>query len=245
MKAAALFSVIAAGFVLALAQVLGTLSGLAGAIIVGLADGALVYPLFRLFGVEWRHWWIPSATAVVASCVGTFVGVLGMAGTGGWHWLGPLGAALTGLEIAFVGKGKSRICELCRRHLGGAMAFECPRCGLLVCEQRCWRFDSCRCRLCADQAVPVFPHEPRWWDEHFGERASSGKCQLCLSEGSSIDLRNCPRCGRSQCRECWDYANGQCGHCGWVTADLPAALKRYMFPEKSSRPSTTGKSEVR
>jgi hypothetical protein len=230
MKPAAVFSVVAVGFLLALAQALGAIAGAGPAILTGAADGFLVFPLLRLFGIQWRQWLVPLITSVVATALGTFVGSLGTQEPLSWQGLSPLCAAAACLALALVGKRRARVCQLCRQPLGNTLAFECPRCGLLVCERKCWRFDSCRCRLCADQAVPVFPAEARWWDEHFGARVPSGKCQLCLGGGS--DLRACPECGRLQCRDCWDYANGQCGHCGWLLADLPPVLKRYMFAEQ-------------
>jgi hypothetical protein len=230
MKPAVLVSVIATGFLLALAQSLGAMAGPVPALAAGVGDGLLVFALFRLFGVEWEQWLVPLLTSVLASAAGTFVGALGVSEPLSWQGISPLCAAAAALSVAFLGKGRARRCQLCRERLGHTMSFECPRCGLLVCERKCWRFDSCRCRLCADEAVPVFPPETRWWDEHFGPRVTAGKCQLCLSEGA--DLRTCRQCGRLQCRECWDYANGQCGHCGWLLADLPPMLKRYMLPEE-------------
>jgi len=232
MKPATLFSVVAAGFLLALAQTLAAIAGPIPAVLTGAADGFLVFPLFRLFGVEWEQWLVPLVTSVLASALGAFTGSLGTLEASPWLGISPLCAAAASLAVALLGKGRARVCQLCRQPMGKTLAFECPRCGLLVCERKCWRFDSCRCRLCADQAVPIFPAEARWWDQHFGPRAADGKCQLCLSEGS--DLRACPQCGRLQCRDCWDYANGQCGHCGWLLAELPPALKRYMLPGQGS-----------
>ena len=229
MKASGVLSVIAAGFLLALAQTLGTIAGAGLAIVVGAAAGLLVFPLFSLFGVEWDQWLIPTLASVLACSVGLFMGSLGSPKPLSWAGFSPVCAAVTCLATVFLGKRRERICQLCRQRLGTTIAFECPRCGLQVCERKCWRFDSCRCRLCADQAVAVFPTEIGWWDKHFGARVPSGKCQLCLSHDG--DLRACARCGRLQCRECWDYANGQCGHCGWLLAELPPILKRYMFPE--------------
>jgi hypothetical protein len=240
MRPAAILSMIAAGFILALAQTLGTLSGTAPAIIIGVASGVMSLPLFRLFGIASDRLWVPVTTVVLASCVGTLTGSLGVAQAPPWQWLGPACALAACLGVESVKKARSRVCQLCRKRLIGTMVFECPRCGLFVCERKCWRFDSCRCRLCADHAVPVFPYESRWWDECLGSRLSGGKCQLCLSEGSAIDLRACVNCGRPQCRECWDYANGQCGHCGWILPDLPPALKGYMFPEGHSGRRTMG-----
>ena len=67
--------------------------------------------------------------------------------------------------------------QLCSRRIGSALAFQCPRCGLLVCESRCWASEFLRCRLCVQNEVPIFPPEGRWWDKQFGaavftERAS-------------------------------------------------------------------------
>lgn len=242
MRRGEIFSAVASAFVLALIEMLGTVGGPLPAIAAGVADGVLVVFLLRLFGVDSAPLWVPVATATAASCAGLVAGSLGVAQPLSWQWFGPLGAAAVSLGIGAARSGHSRSCQLCRQRLGGAMAFQCPRCGLLVCERKCWRFDSCRCRLCADHAVPVFPAEARWWDAQFGQRMSSGKCQLCLSEGSTVDLRACGGCGRPQCRECWDYANGQCGHCGWILADLPAALKPYMFPDNPSGSRRMGRS---
>jgi hypothetical protein len=230
MKLAAVLGVVAAGFVLTLLQMLGDVSG--NAILAGIAGGCLVLPLFRLFGYVWGRWWVPAVTAGLASCVGTATGSLGAPDLLSWRWLGPACAVCACLGITSFLRIQSRRCQLCRGGLRDVVAFDCPRCGLLVCENKCWRFDSCRCRLCADQGVPVFPADNSWWDEHFGPRASLAKCHLCLTAEATVDLRACPKCSWPQCRECWDFANGQCGHCGWILADLPPALKRYMFPEK-------------
>ncbi len=228
MKPGTLFSVLAAGFVLALIQTLGTLLGTATAITAGVVVGLLVLPLFRLFGTIWDSWWVPISTAVIASCVGTLIGSLGSAEPFSWIWLSPACALCVCGGIESVIRVRARRCQLCRGGLRDEIAFECPRCGLVVCERKCWRSDSCRCRLCADNAVPVFPHETTWWDERFGTRVSAAKCHLCLANDAASDLRACANCSWPQCRECWDYANGQCGHCGWVLADLPPTLKRYM-----------------
>lgn len=233
MKAATFFSVIAAGFALALGQMLGTMTAPWAALVAGGAAGLLVFPLFRLFGIEMERVWLPMATAVGASCVGTAAGSLGAGQRLVWEALAPACALAVCSAILAFRNRRSRMCQLCRRQLGGAMAFQCPRCGLLVCEQKCWRFDSCRCRLCAENAVSVFPREPRWWDQQFGPRLTAGSCQLCLAE-LPADLRACGSCGRPQCRECWDYANGQCGQCGWIVPQLPPALERYMLTESAA-----------
>jgi hypothetical protein len=45
-----------------------------------------------------------------------------------------------------------------------------------------------------------------------------------------VNLRACHKCGRTQCKACWDYGNAQCTHCGWVVSDLPDKLKMYVSP---------------
>lgn len=233
MKPATFFSLIAAVFGLALLQMLGTMAAPWAALAAGGAVGILVFPLFRLFGIEMDRIWLPMVTATGASCLGTAAGALGIAQRLTWEPLAPFCALLLSGAILALQNRRSRLCQLCRRQLAGALAFQCPRCNLLVCERKCWQFDSCRCRLCAENAVSVFPQEPRWWDQQFGSRVSAGACQLCLAEPPA-DLRACGNCGRPQCRECWDYANGQCGHCGWVVSQLPPALERYMKREPAA-----------
>jgi hypothetical protein len=119
-------------------------------------------------------------------------------------------------------------CALCNRRLAGAVALECPRCGMIVCDEHCWDFDHYRCNLCEANRVPIFAPDARWWDGKFGPRVEYGRCQICLSAAAEVNLRACGRCGRAQCKDCWDYANGQCTHCGWVVSDLPDKLKVYV-----------------
>jgi len=105
-----------------------------------------------------------------------------------------------------------RSCALCNSSITSCqLAFRCPRCGMVVCEKTCWKFDSLRCQLCYQNRVPIFPADSRWWDQNFGKSSRQGRCQLCLTSPVNLDLRLCGRCGRPYCRACWGHQNGCCG----------------------------------
>jgi hypothetical protein len=100
----------------------------------------------------------------------------------------------------------------------------------VVCESKCWEFEKLRCRLCVQNAVPLFPPSKQWWDQNIGLTTQQGRCQRCQVGPEEAELRTCPKCGRPQCLECWDDGNGVCTRCGWRTEALPAALKQFMEP---------------
>jgi len=133
---------------------------------------------------------------------------------------------VTGM-VVLARRSGGRRCSLCNRRLG-EVALDCPRCRMVVCDQGCWVFEHCRCRLCEDNRVPVLPPDGRWWDQRFGLRMRQGRCLLCLAEAADADLRACGHCGRAQCRPCWDAGNGQCSRCKWIVEGLPEALRVYM-----------------
>ena len=116
-------------------------------------------------------------------------------------------------------------CALCNRRMGvQALSFQCPRCHLKVCEETCWSFEHRRCTLCLEQRVPVLPTSEKWWTKAAGPRITYGRCQMCLGSAEQVDLRICPHCRRPQCRECWDFNNGECQRCGKALPDLPESL---------------------
>jgi hypothetical protein len=144
-------------------------------------------------------------------------------------WFAPLLAlAFSGILVAAQRVG-SKLCGLCGRRLRGHVAFECPRCGLTVCDHTCWVFELSRCKLCEQNRVPIFLQDGRWWDRQLGPKVKYGRCQLCQSPAEEVDLRPCRKCGRTQCRACWDAANGQCSRCRWTIEDLPDSLRRYVL----------------
>ena len=125
-------------------------------------------------------------------------------------------------------------CALCTVRLGPhSLTFQCPRCGLAVCEKSCWNFESLRCRLCDQNRVPIFSANGRWWDRNFGKPTTHGSCQLCRESPDKAELRSCGRCGRAYCRSCWDYQNGHCRRCNWCVAELPERLLAYLSPTQS------------
>ena len=133
-------------------------------------------------------------------------------------------AAGSGATMALVLSRRTR-CNLCNRRLGGGdLTFRCPRCTQPVCEQTCWNFEHRRCQLCLEQRVSILPLESSWWTRSAGPRMVQGRCQTCQAAADQADLRACPKCRRPQCRECWDFANGECARCGAALPNLPPSL---------------------
>lgn len=218
------------GVPMALAQLLSALTHPALAFVAAAAIGFGSFAPFKLFELDLLSWWAPPMLAAASSLTGVLLCSLRPSRATWAFGFAPALALATAGIVVLVRRGASKRCALCNRRLGSGVAFECPRCGLLVCDQGCWDFDHCRCRLCEQHKVPVFSPDGRWWDKQLGPRTGHGRCQLCQSEAAEVDLRACAKCGRPQCRSCWDYANGQCSRCGWVIGDLPPQLKPYVLP---------------
>jgi hypothetical protein len=223
-------TLLAGCFLLVLLQLVAGLVNPIVAAVGGCLVALLAFGIFRFFEVEFESQWVVPAVAVGSSLAGAGIVYFFASSSGRDDTLGfaPLAAALTAGAIIGIGRMSSRRCGLCNRRIGGGVAFDCPRCGLLVCERDCWVFEQCRCRLCEQNRVPVFSPDGRWWDRHFGPRSQHGRCQICQSTAEATDLRVCGKCGRPQCRDCWDYANGQCSRCHWIVDDLPEPLRPFM-----------------
>ena len=144
-------------------------------------------------------------------------------------------AAAAAITIA-VRNADRRRCALCNRRIGSDLAFDCPRCNLLVCEAQCWSAEHLRCRLCVQNEVPIMTGDDRWWDTLLGRRSDHGSCQHCHASAKERDLRGCRRCGRPQCRQCWDFLNGSCVRCQWTIPDLPAPLARFLTASAEAGP---------
>ena len=222
-------TLLAGCFLLVLLQLVAALVNSYVAAAGGCLVALLAYGIFRFFEVDFESPWVVPAVAVGSSLAGA--GIVYFASSNGRdNTLGfaPLVAAVTAGVIVGISRMSSRRCGLCNRRIGGGVAFDCPRCGLLVCENNCWAFEQCRCRLCEQNRVPVFSPDGRWWDRHFGPRGTHGRCQICQASAEEADLRMCGKCGRPQCRGCWDFANGQCSRCHWIVDDLPEPLRPFM-----------------
>ena len=141
-------------------------------------------------------------------------------------WFAPLlaaGAAAGTLALRVRDKAR---CNLCNRRLKlQAVTFRCPRCSMLVCDESCWNFEHRRCSMCLENRVPVLPSGDSWWNRVSGPRSLQGRCQVCLAAGEQADLRQCTRCRRLQCRDCWDFSNGECTRCGQQLPELPDSLR--------------------
>jgi hypothetical protein len=219
-------------------QLLGALGGLTWTLLAAAATSLIFLFLLLFFEVDIPPAWLRLLLCVCASAAGIGLAFLGSAADLAMWWA-PAVAALAALLWLLVASRNARRCEICRQRIAPSeLAFACPRCGLVVCEHQCWQFEYQRCRVCEEQRVPVFV-DPRWWDREFGARVKHGRCQVCMKNPDEADLRCCGRCGRPMCRECWDYVNGQCQHCGWVVSGLPEPLRAYMLNPKSTRTSET------
>ncbi len=150
-------------------------------------------------------------------------------------WFAPLFAAAgSSATLAILLRSRAR-CGLCGRRLGTqTVVFQCPRCSMEVCDETCWSFEHRRCQLCLEQRVPVLPTGESWWMRVTGPRAHHGRCQICLGSAEQVDLRACTNCRRVQCRDCWDFNNGECARCSTALRDLPPALTMAVAKISSS-----------
>jgi len=227
-------TLLATSFLLVLLQLITFLLGLAVGLVCGLFLPVFAVLLLRFFQAELPEVWakvlLPTASSSLAAALIFFAREQQTP----LVWLAPLLSLALSLVIAGSVRWRSRRCGLCDRRLEDSAGFACPRCSLLVCDTSCWVFEHSRCRLCEQNRVPIFTPEGRWWDRQFGPRSERGRCQLCMISAQEADLRACKKCGRPQCRDCWDSANGQCSRCQWTVEDLPESLRAYViFPARS------------
>lgn len=202
----------------------GAAAGLPAALVLGVGATLLWYQ----FDLPAARPWLPPV--LLAGVVGLASAVLEVGlrpDFALWFAFLVAGGASAATAVLLVRSRKR--CNLCDRRLSTqAMVFCCPRCTQQVCEESCWNFEHRRCALCLEQRVPVLPIESAWWTRVAGPRATQGRCQVCLAAAGlppdGADLRPCPRCRRPQCRECWDFRNGECARCNTALPDLPASL---------------------
>ncbi len=201
----------------------------------GIGGALLALPAALLLGVGatllWFHFdlpatrpWLPPVLLAAVVLLATTVLELGLRPDLA-EWFAFVAAGLgSGAAVLFTLRNRVR-CSLCDRPLASqALRFRCPRCTQQVCEETCWNFEHRRCALCLEQRVPVLPIESSWWGRVAGPRATQGRCLVCLASADQTDLRACPNCRRPQCRDCWDFRNGECARCNAALADLPSSL---------------------
>jgi hypothetical protein len=213
----------------AFVQLLGALGGLTLTLLAAVATAVLFLWLVLFFELNLSPRWLGVLLSVCASATGTGMAFFGSASDLAKWWAPVVSGSIAAIWLLFAARNARR-CEICSQRMSPSeIAFVCPRCGLLVCEQQCWQFGHQRCRVCEENRVPVFVTDSRWWDRQFGARVKHGRCLVCMKNPEEADLRCCGRCGRPMCRECWDYVNGQCQHCGWIVSGLPDPLRAYML----------------
>ena len=242
MKPGEIMMLMAVAFVVATGQLISTHGGLALTLVAGFAAGILVELGTRLFGFSFdEQKFLPAVVAGAASLVGLIIFIAGSEG----HlepasWTAPFLATLVPGVIALAEILRAARCRLCRRSVRRILSFVCPRCHLLICEY-CWGFESCRCRLCEENHIALFPQQPEWWVEHLGPQIHVGKCSLCLRTGSTqITLRACPQCRHTQCQQCWDDNNGRCSRCARVMSGLPSEVMDHVTFGEAARTDRSG-----
>lgn len=200
-----------------------------------LAGGAVAMAAALVLSVAatwlWRHFnlpaggvWVQPLTCAVAVLLSVALVEVTLR-TDFASWLSPLMAVLgSGVTIAVLRQTEAK-CGLCNRSLAMQdVVFTCPRCTQQVCEEVCWQHEYRRCRLCLEQRVSVLPVNEGWWLRAAGPRTKHDRCTVCRGAADQVDLRNCPKCRRPQCRDCWDFRNGECQRCGTALPDLPGSL---------------------
>lgn len=225
MSGRAIITLAASAFLMTMLELAAALANTWVALLCAALLAPLTISIFRFFEVE-----TSDAIAFAVPCASSLagVGIVYLAVRSDPVLLfAPLAMLATAGLVVMIRRIGSRRCQLCTRRIGGEIAFPCPRCGLLVCERNCWSFEHFRCRLCEQNRVPILPPDGRWWDKQLGPRSSFGRCQLCLTAAGEADLRVCGKCGRPQCRDCWDFSNGQCSRCQWTIEDLPESLRPF------------------
>lgn len=202
-----------------------SLAGTLTLVIVLLLTGIAAPLITQRFDWKKQAWWVLPAT--LAATLLAALGVLASIRTVGTLYWGMSIVLFAATSItSVVIKVTRRRCTLCHHRLGPhAITFNCPRCGLEVCDEFCWSFEHRRCRMCEENHVPVLPAQSQWWDRQLGPRVLHGRCQICMASPEQADLRSCGHCHRPQCRDCWDQTNGECSRCGWIMPDLPQSLK--------------------
>lgn len=228
MSARSITVLVATAFLLWLLVFFACMAGPAVAVAAAAAAGLLSVFLLRAFEAELPNPWLAVAPPLAAAVLGVAVWSLARPQLDRLYWLAPVLALAVTAAIVWWQNRDARRCGLCNCRLAGKISFVCPRCQLEVCETRCWDFEKIRCRLCVQNAVPLFPPTRQWWDRNVGPGVTAGRCQLCQAGPEEAELRACPRCGRPQCIECWDDSNGLCARCGWRVQALPESLKTFL-----------------
>lgn len=200
------------------------LLGPVAALFAGVLLGAGGSALWLYLDLPSRRVWLPPLVLTIVALVTVVLIEFTLRRDFGTWFCVPLAALSSSACLAILLRSRAR-CALCGRRLGTqAVVFECPRCSQQVCDETCWNFEHRRCHQCLEQRVPILPVGDNWWMSRTGPRSRNGRCQICLGSAEQVDLRACPNCRRMQCRDCWDFSNGECERCRTPLPELPASL---------------------
>ncbi|WP_188552746.1 hypothetical protein [Edaphobacter dinghuensis] len=218
-------------------QFLGALAGPLATLLLAILIGVLGTFTANFFSLLERPLWLLPVVLGCCSLVGLGISSINHQPVA-YEWLAaPLCLLASGGVVLLQTMSRKR-CGLCNRRLNpNALTFTCPRCALVVCDEKCWDFEHRRCQLCVEHHVPILSAQKQWWDRTLGPATVHGRCQVCMASFDQADLRLCGRCRRPQCRDCWDNLNGECSRCGWVIADLPESLKLIHTSYSETLPS--------
>jgi hypothetical protein len=216
-------------------QLAVSLAGTLACLIAAAALGAAGVLLWLHFDMPHRRTWLVSLIFAATIFVSTAIVQAGVSDSG-WRWFAPAIAFAAAIVTATLRIRDRARCSLCNRRLKlQTVTFRCPRCSMLVCDERCWDFDHRRCVMCLENRVPVLPIQDSWWSRIAGPRATNGRCQVCLATAEQADLRACGKCRRLQCRDCWDFTNGECTRCAATLSELPVSLREMVAETEMSR----------
>ncbi len=215
-------------FVMAVLQFFSALGGLWFALGAALLLPFVTLNLMRFFEAHLERAWLIAAP-VVASAVGILIWALSHPSMDVLFWFCPAASWALMAFVVWWQDRDARRCGLCNSRLAGAVSFACPRCGLNVCDQKCWDFERLRCRLCVqnDRWSRIPAGWPLVGSEFWAGQRNTAFSRSRQTSGKDTELQlsqvRAPAVPRLLGR-----FERMSSRCKWVTQALPETLKAYM-----------------
>ncbi len=229
MKTRTVASILAGGFILVLLQLVALLVHPIAGVLCGALIAVLAWLILKFFEIELQPAWTVVLLPTISSLVGVAIVFFAKAGQELYIWFASLLALAGSLLIAGIGYFASKRCGLCNRRLRSRIAFNCPRCGLMVCDHSCWDFDSSRCKLCMQNGSTDLSAGWKMVGPPVGATDHPWPLPTLPGDGRRSRFARLPKVRTPAVRECWDSANGQCSRCQWAIEDLPESLRPYIL----------------